>query len=226
MLPPDYLNNITDNITEIYSNLEIDIIKEIAKRIVSVGYANTVVQNNVIILQEMGILQQDIVKEVSKYSNIAEIEIQKIFVDAGIKTLKFDDTIYKEAGLNPLPIKQSKSMLQFLTSTAKKTNNNLGNLMLTTANTAQTDFYNSMNQAYLEVSTGAKSYNQSILEQIEQLSQKSTLVEYPSGYKTSIENAVRMNIVTGVSQTCGKLQEMRADEMRLGLNGTYSTWRR
>ena len=29
----------------------------------------------------------------------------------------------------------------------------------------------------------------------------------------SIESAVRMNIITGVTQTCGKLQELRADEV-------------
>lgn len=29
----------------------------------------------------------------------------------------------------------------------------------------------------------------------------------------SLESAVRMNIITGVNQTCGKLQELRADEM-------------
>lgn len=29
----------------------------------------------------------------------------------------------------------------------------------------------------------------------------------------SIESAVRMNIITGVNQTCGKLQELRADEV-------------
>lgn len=29
----------------------------------------------------------------------------------------------------------------------------------------------------------------------------------------SLESAVRMNIITGVNQTCGKLQELRADEL-------------
>ena len=33
----------------------------------------------------------------------------------------------------------------------------------------------------------------------------------------SIESAVRMNIITGVNQTCGKLQELRADEMKCDL---------
>lgn len=213
MLAPDYLSSIANDVINIYSNLEIDIIKEIAKRIVSVGYANTVVQDNARILQEMGLLQEDIIQLVAKYSNKSEQEIKNTFYKAGIESLKFDDSIYKEAGLNPISIYQSKSMLQVLTATAIKTNKNLNNLVKTTAKATQNDFINIMNKAYLEVSSGTKSYSQTIIESIKQLGSKNTLVEYPSGYRTSIESAVRMNIVTGVSQTCGKLQEMRADEM-------------
>lgn len=33
----------------------------------------------------------------------------------------------------------------------------------------------------------------------------------------SLESAVRMNIITGVNQTCGKLQELRADEVKCDL---------
>ena len=161
----------------------------------------------------MGLLYQDIISLVSKNTEKSYEEIQKIFENAGIETLKYDDKIYKEAGLNPIPIKQSKSMLQFLTSTAYKTNNNLKNLCMTTANTSQQEFINAIDKAYLEVSTGVKSYSSSIIDTIQELSKTSSKVEYPSGYKTSIENAVRMNIITGVNQTCGKLQEMRADEM-------------
>lgn len=217
MLTPDYLDSISSDIVKIYSSLELEIIKQIAIRIAKVGYANTVVQDNARILQEIGILQKDIINKVAEYNNMTETEISKVFVEAGIETLKFDDNIYKDAGLNPLPIQQSKSMLQLLTTTANKTNKNLNNLVKTTAKTTQNDFITTMNKAYLEVSSGAKSYSQSIVESIKELSTKNTLVEYPSGHKTSIESAVRMNIKTGISQTCGKLQEMRADEMNWDL---------
>ena len=213
MLPPNFLENIENQAINLYSNLELEIIEEISKRITNVGYANTVVHNDVLIAQEMGLLYQDIVSLVSKNTEKSYEEIQRIFEDEGIETLKFDDKIYKAAGLNPIPVEQSKSMLQFLTSTANKTNSNLKNLCMTTANTSQQEFINAIDKAYLEVSTGVKSYTTSIIDTVKELSKTSSKVEYPSGYRTSIENAVRMNIVTGVNQTCGKLQEMRADEM-------------
>lgn len=198
---------------QIYQNLELQIIEEIAKRIAKVGYANTVVLNNIQIAQEMGMLYQDIVLMVAKYNNVTYEEISKIFNEAGSTTLKFDDEIYIEAGLNPLPINQSSGMVQLLNSTIAKTAGNLQNLVLTTANTSQTQFYNAMNKAYMEVSAGVKTYSQSIIDAIGEISSQGAVITYPSGRRMSLESAVRMNVVTGVNQTCGKLQELRANEL-------------
>lgn len=205
--------NVEKQAMQIYQSLELEIIEEVAKRIAKVGYANTVVLNNIQIAQEMGVLYQDIVLMVSKYNNTAYEEISKIFNEAGATTLKFDDEIYTEAGLNPLHINQSSGMVQLLNSTITKTAGNLQNLVMTTANTSQTQFYNAMNKAYMEVSTGVKSYSQSIIDAIDEISSQGTVITYPSGRNMSIESAVRMNVITGVNQTCGKLQELRADEL-------------
>ena len=213
MLTQSDFINIGKQAAAIYESLELELIKEIATRIARVGYANTVVLNNMQIAQEMGLLYQDIITLVARYNNSTYEEVAKIFEEAGAKTLKFDDKIYTEAGLNPLPINQSPSMLQILNSTIEKTSGNLQNLVMTTANTSQTQFYNAMNKAYMEVSTGVKSYSQSIIDVIKDIGSKGASIEYPSGRKYSLESAVRMNVVTSVNQTCGKLQELRANEM-------------
>lgn len=197
----------------IYQNLELQIIEEIATRTANFGYANTVVINNLRIAEEMGFLYQDIVRLVAEYNNTTEEVVNKIFYEAGEKTLKVDDAIYKEAGLNPLPLQQSESIKQIMNATILRTSNNLQNLAMTTANTAQTQFINAMNNAYMYVSTGVKSYTSAIIDEIKNLSGQGAMIEYPSGARRSLESAVRMNIVTSVNQNCGKLQELRADEM-------------
>ena len=213
MLTPEDFEKIAKQAEKIYNELELEIIQEIAERIANVGYANTVVLNDILIAQEMGLMYQDIINLVAKYNETSVSQIQEIFDTAGAQTLKFDDKVYKEAGLSPLPLKQSPSMIQLLSATALKTHNNLSNLVMTTANTSQTEFYNAMNKAYMEVSTGVKSYSQAILDTVKELSDKGAYITYPSGQHRSIESAVRMNILTSVNQTCGKLQEIRADEM-------------
>lgn len=213
MLPPDFLEQVESYAINIYSNLELKIIEEIATRISCIGYANTVVLNNILIAQEMGILYQNIIQTVASYNNVSYDKIQKIFNEAGAKTIKLDDRIYKKMGLNPIPLKQSKNMLQLLNATVKKTNANLQNLCMTTVNTAQIEFYNAINNAYMEINTGVKSYSNAIMDAIEKVSQRGAFVTYPSGHQMNMESAIRMNIVTGVNQTCGKLQELRADEL-------------
>lgn len=202
---------------KLYGDLELEIIQEIAERIANVGYANTVVYNNTVILQEMGVLYQDIISMVAKYNEKTASEILKIFEDAGIKTISRDDMIYKEAGLNPVPLKRSRSLMQLMSAEAERTHYNLSNLVQTTAGTSQMRFIEAMNKSYMEVSTGVKSYSQAIVDTVKDISKNGAYVQYPSGQRRSIEVATRMNIITSVNQTCGKMQELRAQDMNWDL---------
>lgn len=213
MLSEKDFANIEKQANQLYADLELEIIEEIATRIANFGYANTVVLNDVKIAQEMGMLYQDIVELVAKYNNTSYEEVNRIFTEAAGTSLSYDDEIYKEAGLNPTPLTQSESIKQTMNATIQRTAGNLQNLVLTTAAATQTQFYNAMNKSYMEVSTGVKSYTQSILDAINDISSQGAYIIYPSGRRMSLESAVRMNIVTSVNQNCGKLQELRADEL-------------
>ena len=213
MLTEQDFINIERQANKIYADLELQIIEEIATRIANFGYANRVVINDLRIAQEMGFLYQDIVKLVAEYNNTTYEKVNQIFYEAGEKSLNFDDKIYKEAGIQPLPLQQSESIKQIMNATITKTAGNLQNLCMTTANTAQTQFYNAINLAYMEVSTGVKSYTQSFIDALKKIGQQGAVIEYPNGRKRSIESAVRTNIITGVNQTCGRLQELRANEV-------------
>lgn len=213
MLTEQDFIRIEKQANQIYLNLELQIIEEIATRIANFGYANTVVINNLKIAEEMGFLYQDIIRLIAEYNNTTVEEVNRIFYEAGEKSLKFDDQIYKENGLNPVPLKQSESIKQTMNATIIRTAGNLQNLCMTTANTAQSQFYNAINMAYMETSTGVKSYTQAIVDEIKKLSKQGAVIEYPSGAKRSLESAIRTNVVTAVNQNCGKLQELRADEV-------------
>lgn len=164
----------------IYQNLELQIIKEIATRIANFGYANAVVLNNLSVAQELGFLYQDIIRLVAEYNNTTVKEANRIFYEAGEKTLKVDDAIYKEAGLNPLPLQQSESIKQIMNATIIRTAGNLQNLCMTTATTGQTQFINAINNAYMYTSTGVKSYTKAIIDEIKNISSQGAVIQYPS----------------------------------------------
>ena len=217
MLTPNQWEKIGKQVQTIYGDLELEIIEEIAQRITNVGYVNTAVLNDVLIAQQMGMTYEAMINLVAKYNNMSAVQIKNIFEVAGVNSLKYDNKIYKMAGLETIPLKQSKSMWDLIEATALKTHHDLSNLTMSIANMGQTQFYNAMNKAYMEVSTGVKSYSQSIIDTIQKISSQGAYIIYPSGQHRSLESAVRMNIITGVNQTCGKLQLMRAKELNWDL---------
>lgn len=56
MLTSQDFKIIEKQASELYGDLELEIIQEISERIANVGYANTVVYNDVAILEEMRII--------------------------------------------------------------------------------------------------------------------------------------------------------------------------
>lgn len=189
---------------ELYCDLELEIIEEISMRIANVGYANTVVYNDVLILEEMGILYDDIIETVAKYNEVNVNKIRTIFEEAGIKTIKNDNKIYELAGITPKSI--SKEMQNLIKRRIDLTTENLKGLTRTIANTSQVQFIESVNKVYLETSTGVKSYSQAISDIVKEIGNKGVDVQYPSGAKRSIESAIRMNILTGINQMSAELQ--------------------
>lgn len=213
MLTPDYLKNVADDAVNVYAKLENSIIKDIVRRLQDTDFQMTEsARFQIQIAQESGMLYDDIIKKVAEYSQNSEKVIKKTFENSAIEALKFDDMIYIAQGLSPIPIKQSEVMLNLLKTTLNKTNGSLYNLTLTTANTTQSKFIEVCNDTYMKVSSGAFDYNTAIRQAVKQFAD-GVQVQYDSGYKLNVKNAVRRAVMTGVNQTCLKMQEERANEM-------------
>ena len=65
MLTQEEWDKISNQVSSIYNQLELEIIEEIAKRIANVAYANTVAKNDIKIAQEM----RDTVSRYNKLSS-------------------------------------------------------------------------------------------------------------------------------------------------------------
>lgn len=215
MLTPETLLHVADAAIVLYSKLENSIIKDIVRRLKNTDFEMTEsARFQIRVAQEAGLLYDDIIEKVAKYSGVSEKIVKKTFENSAIEALKYDDKIYKKQGLNPIPIKQQTTMLNFLKNTLNKTNGSLYNLTLTTANTSQEKFIEVCNDAYMQISSGAFDYNTAIRKAIKQFGD-GVQVEYDSGYRLNIKSAVKRAVMTGVNQTCLKMQELRAEEMRL-----------
>ena len=159
----------------------------------------------------MGFAYNDITMLIAEANNINVEEIEKIFENAGLTALKRDNKIYKSAGIKDVAI--SKKTMENLVNNAKKTGSNIIKLTNTMASTSQIQFINAINKAYLETSTGSKSYTQAITDTVKKVGKQGAIVQYPSGAERSVESAVRTNILTSLNQTYTELELERGREL-------------
>ena len=213
MLSPEYYEGCADDIIELYEQLEDDIISDVVRRVVKTGKVTKTAKHQIEQLQESGILYDDILKTIAKNTNATSQHVKALFEDAGVETVKIDNEVYRENGLTPVDIRQSPAMRQTLEAGYRKTLGNMKNLTMTTANTSQTAYINACNQAYMQVSSGAFSYQQAIKQAVQNASRNGTSVLYPSGHVDRLDVAVRRSVLTGVGQTVRHLSLINANDM-------------
>lgn len=214
MLKPTYIDNLPNNLVDLYSQTEIDIIIDIARRITTYDFFIPSAQYQFKKSQDMGLLYNEILKKLTATTGIAKEQLESLIKEAGAEALKNDDSIYRKAGKKPTPLDSNPAMQLTLNAGIQKTKGLFENLTSTTANTATKQFENALDRAYMQITSGAFDYNSSIRMALKELCRKGiAVVEYPSGHVDYIETAVRRATITGVNQTTGVLQEQRADEM-------------
>lgn len=165
-------------------------------------------------LQGAGMIYDDLVKEVAKATQATEQEIRKVFADAETEIFNYDDNLIVEAGYNPVELKNlSPAMARVWDATLKKTCTEAENLTKTTAVTSQSLYIQACDLAHLQVSSGAFSYQDAIRSGIQFAARQGVTVVYDSGWVSGLDVAIRRSVLTGVNQTAGQLQMMRAEEL-------------
>ncbi len=205
MLTPEQLAHCTDDIVELYTKLNEEIVRDIARRVAKASDVTPTGRLQILALQNVGMLTDDILQTVSKYSGMSDSLLYDLFEDAGIMSVEYDMEIYTKNGLNPLPLNMSPAAMQTLEAGYRKTNGNLRNLTGTTAVTSQTNFINACTMAEMKAESGAFSPQQAIIDAVKQLAADGAVVRYPSGHKDKLDVAVRRNVMTGIGQTTGEI---------------------
>lgn len=217
MLSADYLDVLPDKIVHIYRTYEEDVIREIARRLAALGWALPVAAWNIQLLAESGQVYEFLLDELAHITGRSEQELRRLFLEAGVRTLAFDDAIYRLAGLKPLPINLSPAMTQVLAAGLRKTMGAVRNLTLTTAISGQDAFITAADLAYLQITSGSMDYTTAIRQAVTAVARDGLRVVQFPGRQEHLDVAVRRAVLTGVSQTAGELQVTRADEMGVDL---------
>ena len=213
MLTPDQLAHIADSLVEMYSQLNENIIRDVARRIAKAATVTETGKLQLRALQNIGTLHQDVISSIAKYNHMSEDELKKLFADAAESAVEYDSKIYRDNGLDPLPINLSPSAMQILEAGYNKTQGNIANLTRTTAVSTQTKFIEACTLAEMKAESGAFTPEQAIFDAVKELALEGATVIYPSGHEDKIDVAVRRNVMTGIGQTTGEICLSYANEL-------------
>lgn len=212
MLPPRYLDGLSDEITEIYSQLETDILQDMARRLARLGKITDMTKWQAQMLAEAGGLKKNIGRILAKYDRAIIRQVKDTFTEALETNARNDNRIFKEATGRTISAPNAQAML----STIQKCHSDLSRLTLTTAATSQTQFVREANRVYMNVQSGAFDYDTAMKDAADELAKRGiTTVQYENGRPVtrSIESAVRMNILTSINQTAANQTLNNAEEL-------------
>lgn len=206
---------------ELYANIELDLIRNIASRFDVDEIDGGTLEWHTKKLNELGMLSEENIKVISKYSGKTTAEIKSILKKSGYDNI--EESAFKEAYskgvLNQKPVALMKSEeLKNILNTSISNSIDSFNLVNTTAlESANEEYLKIVNQVYLETTQGIYDYNTSIRKATNKLAEKgitgATYMRTDGTHiRRSLESAIRMQLLTANNQCMTKMQEQRAKE--------------
>ena len=168
---------------------------------------------------------KQIVRTLSKYSRLNEIDIYNLLEAEAKNNLELKKIYYKAKKVDFVPYKNNLPLKNLVKQVAMTTLNTYRNISATTGLTFLDRFGNTvtkpMEQAYWEiiddaimnVNMGKESFESALQKQLETIGEAGIQsIEYQSGYHRRIDSALRMNLQTGVTELFEKEQELLGNQ--------------
>lgn len=221
MLSASYLDSLSDEMEALYSQLHQDVLIDIARRVKKTGVLTGSAEWQFRMLEEQGLLRNEIIEKVAKYSNISKAKVSKLFKDGLLQSYSGKD--YKALGVSAEEMLKKSYSYNALLLGLNKTNSTLSNLTGIIENSTAGVFEEVCSRAYMKVTSGAFSYEEASSFAADELLKldKEKIVYAESGRRISVEAGVRRAIVTGLNQTV--CQSMFGAAKDLGTNLVETT---
>lgn len=212
---PEILDALPEELAKIYRALENTLLDEICSRLVFADQLNEVTVQDIQALRSHGIDLKSIEEAISKTAGISKQKLNSLLNDVVERNQKY----YTEV-IDLAHVTQPETLVDAATVDAIKrqthdTFRNLtasmgflvGKTMLKPARAYQW----ALDNAEMQIQSGAISYNQAIKAVGKQLADSGLrVVDYESGHRDQIDVAARRAVMTGVNQICAKYTEQSA----------------
>ncbi len=221
---PSFLDALPEELVELYRNLEITLLEEICSRLKISGQLNEVTVADIRALRSHGIDLAEIERAISKTTGISQKKLEQLFDDVVERNQRYYIELIDLAQVTaPERLVNATEIAAIRMQTADTFRNitasmgflvDNGRTMLPPAKAYQW----ALDNATLQIQSGAINYNQAITSAITQLADSGIkTVDYESGHVDSIDVCVRRAVMTGINQVNQKYREQSMDYLETDL---------
>ena len=215
---PDILDALPEELAELFRALEITLLDEICSRLKLADQLNEVTVQDIRTLRSHGIDLKEIEKAIHKTTGISEKKLKELLDDVVEQNQKYYTELIDLAHITQPETLVDAAEVAAIRAQTLDTFHNLtasmgflvdaGRTMLPPAKAYQW----ALDNAVMQVQSGAINYNQAIKAAVKQLADSGLkVVDYESGHRDQIDVAARRAVMTGVNQICAKYTEQSAE---------------
>ena len=212
------MDALPEELAELYRSLEATLLDEICSRLKLAGELNEVTVQDIRALRSHGISLEEIERAIQRTASISHRDLQKLLDDVVERNQQYYREVMDLAGVTApetlVSIEDTWAIYEQTRQTFRNLTRSMGFLvgngrtMLPPARAYQW----ALDNAEMQVMSGAVSYNQAIKSAVKQLADSGIkIVDYGSGHRDQIDVAARRAVMTGVSQICAKYTEQSAE---------------
>lgn len=214
---PEVLDALPEELAELFRSLEDTLLDEICSRLALKDQLNEVTVQAIRALRSHGIDLEDIEKAIRKTTGISEKKLKELLDDVVERNQRYYTDLIDLAHVTQPETLVSVEDTWAIYEQTKQTMRNLtrsmgflvdaGRTMLPPAKAYQW----ALDNATMQIQSGAISYNQAIKSSVQQLAGGLKVVNYESGHVDHIDVAVRRAVMTGVNQICDQYTNQSAE---------------
>ncbi len=215
---PEILDALPEELAKLFRSLEDTLLTEICSRLKAADQFNEVTVQDIRALRSHGIDLKEIRKAIQKTTGISEKKLNELLDDVVERNQRYYTELIDLAHITQPETLVDAATVAAIRSQTLDTFRNLtasmgflvdaGRTMLPPAKAYQW----ALDNAEMQVQSGAINYNQAIKSAVRQLAESGVkAVDYESGHRDRIDVAVRRAVMTGVNQLCDKYTEQSAE---------------
>ncbi len=230
MLTPEQLQNLPQELTDLYDQLSEFILRDIARRIAKGAEITDTAEYQLYRAKSLGLSTDEIAAKIAEINGSSASEINRLIREAAAQSDEFDRKMLGVDKGAAVPLEENAQLQKLISAQIAETAGKCENLTNTMGFAdhdflgrvyylSMTDMYRrEMDSAHMKVVTGVTDYMTAIRQACNKLAASGVrTIDYESGRSDRIEVAARRTLLTSVAHVTHRISEQNGEE--LGADG-------